>query len=844
MPAAPPAAISIDASLSFGEPHARGSMRIRWRNPGPEPTDHVRLLLFANRFAGELEGFDDLARHTLIAGGSYRHGGTVVSTVRAGGRELATHLEAAAGATPPSVLTVELPRRLPVGREIDLAVEFATTLPSLLDAFGASDDLLVANGGWYPVPLEPGEDLVTAAATVRAALHAPEGAELLVNGRVFAGSTGAAIEAPPGHAASIVLSRSAFEVERVRIGKRVVALYGVPSREIPHRVSPNPTRSEALLETLPEVVAGSRETSELVLARVPLRWIPTRAASGMVLVSDRLFDLHPLVRFVHRRELAYAVYLLEELDRARRREPACDVRWVAEGLAWRRAEELYAQEFRPRREVGDWIRMLNVFAVVDRFETAPRIPLLRPFFPVLRRDDALGLDPDEGLRDRPPGRLTFTKLEERLRPESWRAVLDRYARGSAPLREVIESVAGAEARRFTDEWVRRYPAIDYALDDVENDAGGVHVRVRREGRDLPAVDSLEVGIETGAGDRRHFVDLDGSAAEATLPGGEDVGRVRLDPDRRVVQTRLDDDVEPPELQFLLDSADVEVSSTEFGFSTLFVARRRYDYVKDLAAAPFITNRGYGVDAGFQLHGGTPIDANLYRHNLFAYYALQELDSSFEDREEPEIRTGGRLGGIGFRYNYYDAFWFENPTRSHHLRAFFDFYDGAVGSDYDYVQGGASLAVTRPLRADTVIAAELVNGFSASTSGGVVPLQGLFSLGGFRSIRGIGAEERLAENILVGRGEVRWMTPLRLDLNFLDVLIARRLQLRAFADAGRVADPMADVYDVSAFAAGAGGGMDLFYDFLGFFPTSFYLDLATRVDRRDSLQVLFGARQPF
>ena len=42
----------------------------------------------------------------------------------------------------------------------------------------------------------------------------------------------------------------------------------------------------------------------------------------------------------------------------------------------------------------------------------------------------------------------------------------------------------------------------------------------------------------------------------------------------------------------------------------------------------------------------------------------------------------------------------------------------------------------------------------------------------------------------------------------------------------------------------GGGLNLFYDFMGFFPTTFYLDLATRADKSDSVQVLFGVGQPF
>jgi hypothetical protein len=76
------------------------------------------------------------------------------------------------------------------------------------------------------------------------------------------------------------------------------------------------------------------------------------------------------------------------------------------------------------------------------------------------------------------------------------------------------------------------------------------------------------------------------------------------------------------------------------------------------------------------------------------------------------------------------------------------------------------------------------------------------------------------------------------------LIARRLQLKAFVDTGRVDDSSRRLYDPSDFAVGVGGGINLFYDFMGFFPTTFYLDLATRADRSSSVQVLFVVGQPF
>src|SRR6185436_1802695 len=95
-----------------------------------------------------------------------------------------------------------------------------------------------------------------------------------------------------------------------------------------------------------------------------------------------------------------------------------------------------------------------------------------------------------------------------------------------------------------------------------------------------------------------------------------------------------DNADPPEPQVVVDTAEVEVSSTEFGFSGLVVGRGRYDYRKDLAVAAVYTNRGAGAAFGARYHWGEPIDAVSYRNNVYAFYALAALDQSFHNDSHP------------------------------------------------------------------------------------------------------------------------------------------------------------------------------------------------------------------
>jgi hypothetical protein len=843
--------VAIRARLDFDAPEIAGAEEIRWRNASAGPIRTLRLFLFANRF-WSIDSLNDLARHVLIAGQTFEPGETDLASVKEAGESLSWRFENVRSLPPNTVAAVDLGRDVPPGAEIAVTIDFRTRLPNLLDTFGAVDGIVVADGGWYPLPLaaDPASehDPCASSGAVRAALSIPAGSSLLVNGSRFAAEGDIEVTSPAGERLSLVLSRAPFETSAFRVGRRTVEIDSMPSHELAHRISPGQTPLEALADTLPPILTDSNDERPLRIVRLPLRWYPSASAPGMVLVSDRLFEIFPILRPLHQRELAYAVFLGEETRAAAAREPPADASWIAEGLAWRRAEALYRARFRGGREVKDWIRLFDVFAIVDRFETAPRIPFVRPFFPVAASDDPLGIRLGGICADRPPGRFVFGKLEAKLRPAVFAAVLERYRRGGDRLRDVVKTAGGEDADRFLTAWLRPHVPVNYALREVDLDPGGrpgARFTIERTSPEARP-DSLEVALQVDADteEETSFVDLGGASTGVDLAAQADVRAVQLDPRRETVETRLDDDRVPSEYQLLLDSADVEVSSTEFGISTLLVGRRRYDYRKDLAVAGFYTSRGSGMDAGFQLHGGKAIDANTYRQNLYAYYSLEELDSSFENKQEPDVRTRGSLGGFGLRFNSYDAFWFENPMGSHHLRLFFDAYDRALGGDFDFVQGGGSLAYTLALREDTVLAGQVLNGYSASTGNTSIPNQGLFSLGGFRSIRGIGAEEELANDIVVVRAELRHMLPWRLDWNFEDALIARRLQAKVFVDTGRVDNSSRRLFDPSGFAVGVGGGLNLFYDFMGFFPTTFYLDLATRADKSDSVQVLFGVGQPF
>jgi hypothetical protein len=325
--------------------------------------------------------------------------------------------------------------------------------------------------------------------------------------------------------------------------------------------------------------------------------------------------------------------------------------------------------------------------------------------------------------------------------------------------------------------------------------------------------------------------------------------VTVDPERRLIEDTRVDNYDPRPLQLVIDSADVTVTSTQFGAAALGVARWRYDYRKDLAALGFFNERGVGGHVGTRYHWGPAVDATSYRHNLFGFFTVTSLDQDFEDKSRPGVRDDGTIAGFGVRYDYDNVFGLDNPTDERKVRLFADWYDDRIAGDFSFVNWGGILTGTYPIRPyQTIAALQLANGFTQSIDGSRAPNQGRYSLGGDHAIRGIGVEDELGRNIFLVRAELRQMIYPEVDFNLLNWLTMRRSQVRLFVDTGRVANNVSTLYDPGRFAVGVGVGLAAVYDFFGFFPGIAFVEVAARVDRFSGVdnrpQILLGTRQAF
>jgi hypothetical protein len=893
---ATPVRYTLDATLDPDTRTIAGSVEILVQNTARVSVGDVALVLYPNRFAVAEPGIDDLNRPYVYPREEFVAGGITLARLEArpadgAVRPLAEQrLEAVAG-WPDTLLRARLPAPLAPGDSVLVRAEFRTVLPERYGPFGIADGRVTALGGWFPMLAALHDDGAWDAGTpsrpmtVKGTLRAPRDWTVVLDRATYGPGHDDVIAFSLGAPAWPALLASAdyrIQVRERSDGGRI-ALFELPAR---HALRlPRPTsHADIVLDAVDRILAARPSTlpaasGALLVVEAPLRLeLTAPSGGGVAIVSDRLLRVHQLLRDFHERELATAVYAALLRDSVMACDRPADAPWVTEGIAAALADRYLARARPDARSVDDWIRMLNVFAIVDRFESAPKIPFAHAFFPESRHADELRDGVETFARDRPSGRTIFTKLRNEVGDDVQARAIDRYLTVCDRFREVAATAAGQPLDWLFDEWTAPYPAtLDYALDGTELNMDARASPPAAAG-DVPATDASVTPRDGAEGERRrHRLTVSRRSSrpvrepvEIELRGRDDrrarlvwddareravfvvdtpwrATRALLDPNRRLLEDTRADNARPPFYQVVLDSADVTVTSSEFAISGLFVARRRYDYTKDLAMVPYFSDRSIGMNVGPRLHFGVPNDPTIYRHNLFAFYTLEGLRRSFHDDSRPQFRTDGRLGGLGLRYDYSDEFAYDNPTAATKLRIFGDWFDHALGSSFDYVDWGVRASAVRPLGTPrTLIALQLMNAFSTPTGSDHVPNQGRYSLGGDLAIRGIPVRERLGENIVLGRLELRQTIYPELDLNLHDVLIIRRGQLRLFVDTGRVEDRRESLYRVSDFAVGVGIGAAAFYDFMGFFPAVAYVAIAQRVDRPDAsgVQFLFGTRQAF
>ena len=790
---APRESYAIVAALDPDAATIRGSVEIRFANGSRAPLERVYLHLFPNRFRQDGNEVNDVDRMYVYPENAFDPGTIEIESLAEGaGGPLPHRIVAQSGVPADTLLEVDLASPLAPGAAVTFVISFATRLPQRFGPFGVTEETVTAVAGWYPYLVErtsDGDWLFTggpARADVTATISAPQELTLILGSDVFGPAHAPTVRASASDVRTFALIgfRHATVSSGESAGTQITFVAPVPLPMHTQRLAPDPAPPELFRAAVERALAlrpaRLAAPPTLTVVQVPLRWNLTTPSDGLVVVSDRAMHVQELMRNLHEAQIVQAIYA-ELLRGEARRCAEPPPRWVTDGVAWELAERYLVKTQPDHHSVHDWIAWFDFFAIVDRFESAPKIPFVQSFFENAQNEDDVRENVFTFAGRRPPARLVFGRLDRSMGQAELAAAVDDFL--ATPCAPFVAAVG------------------------------------RATGEDVPAANATV-------------------AAALAPPLEQDVPAI-VDPTLRPPRDRST-------YQLVLDTADVEVSSTEFGLAALFVARKRYDYTKDIAFNPYYTERSYGFLVGPRLHFGERNDANTYRQNLYTFYNYAWLDRSFKDDSQPSLRNSGNVGSFGMRYDYSNVYFYDDPTNQREARVFVDWADPSFGSDYGFVRFGGRASATTPLLTPRTIGAiELLAGFEEPTNDRGVPIQEQYSLGGRRALRGVSVNEKLARNIGVARAEIRQDVFPEVDFNLLDLVTYRRPQLKLFVDTGQVDDSAGRALNPEHFAIAAGTGINVLYDFLGFFPGRAYIELATRLDRdQTDFQVLFGTRQAF
>lgn len=339
----------------------------------------------------------------------------------------------------------------------------------------------------------------------------------------------------------------------------------------------------------------------LLVIQGPLRAAIAEAHPGVVIVSDQAFALFPLERFRRFHEDAIArgiAHALVERDLRGSHTPSVDL-WLSGAVSFA-VMQLWRTTHRSRDEFAhDILSRLTFVPAVDRFLYTQQASFSTAYFRGVEDEMPLRNHPLWFAHALPTGRRIHEKLADTLGPHG----LDEFYRRllASPSRDpvrVAESVWRRELQWFFAQWLGPYPAVDYAIADVDSrrDGDGWHHRiVVAKDSATPIVEPVQI-LVTERGGERHYLVWNGELGRANTELGDEptkgehvfelrtaakLASVRIDPRNRTLQSArpphdnvdpLFNDRRPASFRFLYTGVGLAIAATEFLSARTVTAR--------------------------------------------------------------------------------------------------------------------------------------------------------------------------------------------------------------------------------------------------------------------------------
>ncbi|MEZ4253345.1 MAG: hypothetical protein R3B99_34490, partial [Polyangiales bacterium] len=440
-------------------------------------------------------------------------------------------------------------------------VHFAYRLPERFGRLGRVGDRLTLTGPWYPLALRgdaPVDDVRHRVdlryASTRTAVAPGERGAVLARGHLRRHRVGTFVPvalAPRWHRtlrdlphgrSLVVLSEHVLseppgpDAEGIFALRDLNEIYVLEQLE---RVATDVAETLALVE---EAGCAAIEPSTFVVLLAPSRTELAANAPGLVLVSDRAFEIlpHEVARGFHDRAIRRALFR-DALSRcaASMAEPAADRAWALDlraALLTDLDEHRRSGRARTARELLGWA---GFHPAIDQLLYAPQTAFPDVYFAGSAEPDAFRDDPTHARRPLSRGRRILAMALDALGEERHRAWTTALVERHETARAALQRLAPDEAEHL-DEWLAAAGTqVNYRLVSVQSEtlpSGRYRHRVvvRREGDERH--EPVEVRVTTRRGHVVGRWDGHGDEGVVEVESEGALRDVRLDPRGRLVQS--------------------------------------------------------------------------------------------------------------------------------------------------------------------------------------------------------------------------------------------------------------------------------------------------------------------
>jgi hypothetical protein len=820
----------------------RGVVKLRIENSSSMSLKTTDLWLFPERLTVRPKGLTEVEEEWMFPGRFSAGGLKLLSVHDARGRKLEITYPS------PTLARVTLKESHTPETIVNLVVHFETKVPHRYGPFGQVGGQMTLDGGFFPRPPPMGTDgyrpdappgLIRYALRLRGSGQDMHALTLGTLKKVGPEATWSFRETHAVERVCLILLKSFYVTRLNESGVDILFLHrDERSRDTSEGSIPDLMAIDTQGQTVATVgmvlpylreKAGIVLPDRLVLVEAPLRRDLAIEAPGMILISDRAFDLPGMERFLrlHRTALLRAVVGSVLRPSMRKSQPN----------EWRdRAVDLGALELVARWEAHrygssyDLSRALSAgsfVAQVDEVLYAPQIPLQHVFFrPV---------DDTDRYRDRfslfshsfPNGHRLHVKLQDRSTSGEVGALVDDMLLGKSLKESYLERFSDPSGR-LLKQWNQGYPKLNYRLmssrQGVDNKGHFVDVVFQQEG-DTSIVEPVRVGVW----------DEDGQPAYGRWDGEGQVGKVRirtkaatkrvqLDPNHRLLEFAVDNAMKPRSDNQDYDPWKFLIRGLTLGFASagqhlniglVTSVKPTFSTRHTVFIEPYDSGFGTGLLTSYFYHFGQLVRPNLRRYHL-GFYGTGEWQ-----RESSLWKSGFRgSAGVGVGGSTYLSR--VNPTSGSRWSVGASLQGALRHSESTLAfRLSGSLAHVLSLDEGHVLAFRL---HLASALGDTTE-SNRWRLGGAGRVRSFGLLSATGDHRVLSSVEWRHRWGRGLNINIAQLAWVKSIQGVLFVDAALLANEVDALVRPSSLFVGAGYGLRIIYHVLGVYPTVFGIDFS-------------------